>query len=166
MSFLGEWTKGNEKEAQVVELVYDSSMGNLNDNLTIPNTDYPLEKIELLEVRFNHPTPLNLISVGFKNKNMPLKDGQNGSRTIVPVYNPSIVDPTVFMCQWVVPPVLFNSTSTNKKDNCKDFKLSIFAYPGLTPVVPTLAFVRLRITRCKLAGFQFYSAHEPQILQA
>lgn len=165
MSLQGEWSSSNECFEQHIELVYDSSQGLLNDNLRIPNTDTPIHKIELLEVRFNSPVPISLLSFGFKNKSMPIKDGQYSSRTVVSVYNVSIVDPTVYGQEYHNPPVLYRNMSMNKKDSCPEFRLNVFAYPGMTPLSPSLAFVRLRVSRFILNGTHMEYKHEPQILK-
>lgn len=166
MSLHGVWSQEYETTQQHIELVYDASQGLLNDNLLVCNTDMPIHKIELLEIRFDHPTPLSLLSLGFKNKNMPIKDGQPGSRTTVSVYNCSIADATVYGKEYYVPPVLYRNTATNRKDSSPDYRMNIFAYPSMTPIVPTLAFIRLRVSRFILSGTMVVSKFEPQILSA
>lgn len=165
MSLKGTWTDESNVFHQCVELVYDSSQGALNNNLKLPNLDTPIHKIELLEIRFNSVAPLSLLSVGFKNKSMPIRDqGQSSNRTVVSIYNVSAFDNTVFGMQYQSPPVLYRNMSVAKKDSCPEFKMDIFAYPSMTPLSPDLAFVRLRISRFKLAGTSVDYKHEPQIL--
>lgn len=164
MSLQGEWSNEGYVFQQDIELTYDTSMGILNDNLTIPNTDTPIFKIELLETRFNHPTPLSLLSVGFKNKNLSVKAGQTSSRVIVSCYNVSISDPTVYGMQYNHPPVLYSNTSSKRKDSSPEFRLNVFAFPSMTPITPDLAFFRLRISRYVLTGTGISMKHEPQIL--
>jgi hypothetical protein len=166
MSLLGAWSSENGCFEQHIELAYDTSQGALNDNLRIPNTDTPIHKIELLEIRFNSAVPLSLLSFGFKNKNMAIKDGQYSSRTIVSVYNVSIADPTVFGMEYHTPPVLYRNMSMNKKDSSPEFRLNVFTYPSMVPLVPTVAFIRLRVSRFTLEGTRIESKHEPQILKA
>ena len=165
MSLIGSWSEKENCFEQHIELVYDSSQGALNDNLRLPNTDTPIHKIELLEVRFNSPVPIALLSFGFKNKNMAIKDGQYSSRTVVSVYNVSISDNTVFGNEFKHPPLLYRNMATNKKDSCPEYRLNIFAYPSMTPLSPTLAFVRLRISRFSLEGTHVDYKFEPQILK-
>jgi hypothetical protein len=165
MSLLGVWSDETNCFTQDIELVYDSSQGALNDNLRIPNTDTPIHKIELLEVRFNSAVPLSLLSFGFKNKNMAIKDGQASSRTVVSIYNVSITDPTVYGKQYQIPALLFRNMSLNKRDSCPEFRLNVFAYPSMTPLTPSLCFVRLRISRFQLTDTSFSLKHEPQILK-
>lgn len=165
MALHGIWSDETDVFHQCIELVYDSSKGALNDNLKIPNLDTPLHKIELLEIRFDSPVPLNLLSLGFKNKNMAIRDqGMSSSRTIVSVYNISPFDNTVFGNQFQSPPLLYRNTSRSKKDSCPEYRLDVFAYPSMTPLSPQLAFIRLRISRFKLAGTTIDMKHEPQIL--
>lgn len=166
MSLHGTWSSENECFEQHIELAYDTSQGALNDNLRIPNTDTPIHKIELLEIRFDSPVPLSLLSVGFKNKNMAIKDGQYSSRTVVSVYNASVTDPTVFGKQYHIPPVLYRNMSLNKKDSSPEFRLNVFTYPGMVPLAPTIAFIRLRVSRFTLEGTRIEMKHEPQILKA
>ena len=167
MALQGVWSDEADVFHQCIELVYDSSKGALNDNLKIPNLDTPLHKIELLEIRFDSPIPLSLLSLGFKNKNMAIRDqGLSSSRTIVSVYNISPSDNTVFGNQFQSPPILFRSASRSKKDSCPEYRMDIFAYPSMTPLSPQLAFIRLRISRYNLAGTRIDMKHEPQILMA
>lgn len=166
MSLQGVWSGEGYVFQQHIELVYDASMGLLNDNLRIPNTDTPIYKIELLEIRLDHPTPLSLLSIGFKNKNIPIKNGTYGSRTIASIYNVSISDATVHGNEYNVPPVLYMNIPTKRKDNSPEFRLDIFAYPSMTPLAPSLAFIRLRVSRHVLEGTSTEMKHEPQILLA
>ena len=165
MALLGTWSSENECFEQHVELVYDSSQGPLNNNLRLPNTDTPIHKIELLEVRFDSPVPVALLSFGFKNKYMSIKDGQQSTRTIVSVHNVSLADPTVYGKDYHVPPILYRNMSIKKKDSCAEFRLDVFAYPSMTPLSPSLAFVRLRVSRFVLNGTNTEYKHEPQILK-
>lgn len=165
MSLLGTWSDKSNCFQQNVELVYDNSQGALNDNLKLPNTDTPIHTIELMEIRFNSAVPLSLLSVGFKNKNMPIKDGQYSSRTVVSIYNTSTFDNTVYGMEYNNPPLLYRNMSQNKKDSCPEFRLNVFAYPSMTPLAPTLAFVRLRISRFNLEGTHMEYKFEPQILK-
>lgn len=166
MSLQGEWAGGDYVHQQHIELVYDTSKGLLNDNLVIPNTDTPIYKIELLEIRFNHPTPLSLLSFGFKNKNIPIKDGSYGSRTIASVYNVSVADATVYGNEYNVPPVIYMNTTVKRKDNSPEFRLDVFSFPSMVPLDPTLAYIRLRVSRYVLAGTKTETKHEAQILMA
>lgn len=165
MSVQGTWSDESNIFHQCIELVYNSSQGNLNDNLKLPNLDTPIHKIELLEIRFNSVAALGLLSIGFKNKNRPIRDqGQSSNRTVVSIYNVSPFDNTVYGMQYQSPPVLYRDMSMAKKDSCPEFKMDIFAYPSMTPLSPDLAFVRLRISRFNLAGTRVDYKHEPQIL--
>lgn len=165
MSLHGVWSEEENVFHQCIELVYDSSKGLLNDNLQIPNLDSPIHKIELLEIRFDSAVPLNLLSLGFKNKNMAIRDqGLSSSRTIVSIFNISPFDNTVFGNQFQTPPLLYRNMSRTKKDSCPEYRLDVFAYPSMTPLAPQLAFIRLRISRFKLAGTSIDMKHEPQIL--
>ena len=163
MSLKGVWSDQVVLQ-QHVELIYDASMGALNDNLRIPNTDSPIQKIELLEIRLDSPVPLSLLSIGFKNKNIPIKDGQYSARTLVSVHNVSMSDPNVFGQQYTCPPLLYRSISNSKKDSCPEFRLNIYNGTSTVPPSPSLAFVRLRLTRYALAGTEIDMKHEPQIL--
>ena len=80
MAVKGSWSDQVLVQSQV-ELVYNPLMGALNDNLILPNTDSPIQKIELLEIRLDSPVPVGILNIGFKNKNIPIKDGQYSSRT-------------------------------------------------------------------------------------
>lgn len=167
MSVQGTWSGEEDVFHQCIELVYDNSKGALNDNLLLPNLDTPIHKIELLEIRFDSVAPLSLLSVGFKNKNGPLRDmGHSSTRTIVSIFNVSPFDNTVHGNQYQSPPILYRNMARSKKDSCPEFRMNVFAYPSMTPLSPSLAFIRLRISRFKLAGTSIDMKHEPQILMA
>ena len=163
MAVKGSWSDQVLVQSQV-ELVYNPLMGALNDNLILPNTDSPIQKIELLEIRLDSPVPVGILNIGFKNKNIPIKDGQYSSRTHISVHNISPSDPTVFGNEYSQPPMLYRSLQPGKRDSCSEFRLNIFTGTSTVAPTPTLCYLRLRVSRYALAGTEIDMKHEPQIL--
>ena len=153
MATLGQWK--DEDVIQYVDLYYDNTMGPLNDNLLLPNTDTPIRAIELIDVRMNSAVPLSYLSIGFRNKHSGLGDIHGRSSAVVSVYNISTFDGSVYGNHYRYPTLIYKSTSAKKKDNSAEFRLQILSHPSGALLTPTNALVRLRITRAELGGVTY-----------
>lgn len=158
MSLLGTWSDEDLKLSQI-EIEYRLSYGDLEDHLVISNIDVPIRQIELLEIRVDTPGPIDILSIGFKNRNIPIKDGQYASRTKISMSN---LGAGTYAQQYLIPPILYRSSGKGKKDSCSEFRMNI--RDGNTDLVATLVYMRLRITRFGLSGTEMNMQHEAQIM--
>ena len=162
MSVQGNWS--GPATVQDIELYYDSSMGPLNDNLKLPNTDTPIQKIELLEIRADSAVPLRVLSLGFKNKRSGSRSSTFAGRTLSSVYQISNFDNTIYGNTYVEPLQLYRSMSMAQKSSSSEFRLDVKSHPTDATITPSLFFVRLRVTRFTSTDIEMDHKFEPSIL--